>query len=143
MIDRLTLHYTLRDIADYFRECFKNASPGSSAQVRFDRYIVAAEEADRLLKEQESMVLDLFHAAIYMPIVWFEYREYPPIPAKIGIFSETGDIVEIQMFGCREGDMQPASDYGKQWRCWSSCPTDEQREGTAWEMPEAKTDEQN
>ena len=55
MTDRLTLHYSLQDIADYFRECFKNASPGSSAQVRFDHYIAAAEEADRLLKEQGDM----------------------------------------------------------------------------------------
>lgn len=23
-------------------------------------------------------------------------------------------------------------DYGKRWRCWTSCPTDEQREATSW-----------
>ena len=25
------------------------------------------------------------------------------------------------------------SDYGKRWRCWTSRPTDEQREATPWE----------
>lgn len=25
------------------------------------------------------------------------------------------------------------SDYGRTWRCWSSRPTDEQREGTPWQ----------
>ena len=32
MIDRLTLHYSLQDIADYFRECLKK--PGDLWHIR-------------------------------------------------------------------------------------------------------------
>ena len=30
------------------------------------------------------------------------------------------------------GDMMRWDDYGKTWRCWTSRPTDEQRETTPW-----------
>lgn len=93
--------------------------------------IEAFELAVRVLDAQAPKLLDLFGQAVYMPLVWIEYRDHPPCPAKIGVFSKTGDLVEIEMFG-QESRIYSASDYGEQWRCWSSCPTDEQRKVTPW-----------
>lgn len=94
----------------------------------------AFEMAITALKEREPKLLDLFHQAVYLPVLWFECRGYPPFPAKVGVFSQVGDIVEIQMFARAEGRLYSANDYGAKWRCWSSCPTDEQMEGTPWKV---------
>ena len=42
---------------------------------------------------------------------------------------------EVQIFRCKYDNPQyiTASDYLKTWRCWTSRPTDEQREAVKWE----------
>lgn len=142
MIDRLTLHYTLQDIADYFRECFKNASPGSSAQARFDRYIVAAEEADRLLKEQEPRVMTPEEAINGNQVGYVEFRYHPDRGWVKCDFTCLDDEV-VMMLSSTKAFYQSLLDYKQLWRLWTSRPTYEQMKATPWEMPEAITDGQN
>ena len=56
MIDRLTVHFYLQDIADYFRLLHKFAV--RPAQHRYERYIEAAMEADRLLQEHDPIKIE-------------------------------------------------------------------------------------
>ena len=56
MMTNTDLHHVLIDIADYFRECRKNAAQGSSAEVRFDVYVSAILDADKLLKGPEDSI---------------------------------------------------------------------------------------
>ena len=56
MIDRLTVHFYLQDMADYFRLLHKYAA--RPAQHRYERYIEAAMEADRLLQEHEQIKIE-------------------------------------------------------------------------------------
>ncbi len=51
-MDLESVHHALNDIKDYFRECRKNARQGGAADRRFDRYIEAVEEADKLILDQ-------------------------------------------------------------------------------------------
>ena len=56
MLDSLAMHFYLLDMADYFRMLHKFAV--RPAQHRYERYIEAAMEADRLLQEYEPIKIE-------------------------------------------------------------------------------------
>lgn len=66
MIDRDKTINALRDIADYFRACRKNAASNGAAARRFEIYVEATEDASELLKAQEprEMMPDEAHAKL-------------------------------------------------------------------------------
>jgi len=88
-----------------------------------------------LLKEQETRVLTLDEAAADQE-VWTEakLRGTEHIPLFISILWLTDDAkdFELELIGTSRRAFMLANEYGKTWRCWSSKPTDEQREAAKW-----------
>lgn len=82
---------------------------------------VLHREALELLKAQEPRVMTLeeFDAHWKIPP-----QERPPIWEEWKIDNGKG---KWKLYGRATGG------YGKLWRCWTSRPTDEQREATPWE----------
>ena len=86
-----------------------------------------------LLKAQEPRVMTLEEVTEDRPdVVWFDDRHYKlTYPVFISNGEVTGWIVS-QSRGCMERH-DHVEGYGKRWRCWTSRPTDEQREAEPWE----------
>ena len=89
-----------------------------------------------MLKEQEARVLTLDEAAADQE-VWTEakLRGTERIPLFISILWLTDDAkdFELELIGTSRRAFMLAKEYGKTWRCWSSKPTDEQREAVKWD----------
>ena len=90
------------------------------------------EDALALLKEQEPRVMTLEEVTEDRPdVVWFDDRHYKlTYPVFISNGEVTGWIVS-QSRSCIERH-DHVEGYGKRWRCWTSRPTDEQREAVKW-----------
>ena len=93
------------------------------------------EDTIALLKEQKARVLTLDEAAEDQE-VWTEakLRGTERIPLFISILWLTDDAkdFELELIGTGRRAFMLAKEYGKTWRCWSSKPTDEQREAAKW-----------
>ena len=95
-----------------------------------------------MLKAQvpKVMTLDLPPEEWRDKVIWLEIKGKKPIPC---LFRKCGDRM---MFGRYERIMSFDSigsskeggfflrNYGVNWRCWTSRPTDEQREVTSWNV---------
>lgn len=94
-----------------------------------DAIIVA--DALALLKAQEPRVID-FDDVVGGDECWLETVNGACGYADCYACTGTG---EVQVFRCNFDNPQyiMASDYLKTWRCWTSRPTDAQREATSWE----------
>ena len=87
-------------------------------------------DAIAILKAHEPRVMTLAEAA-EKNVVWYDWRTLGVRPAKVNrVPSKTGTY-RVQRFGDID-DWVHADEYGEYWRCWTSCPTDEQREATPW-----------
>ena len=98
------------------------------------------EAAIALLKAQEPrvMTLDLPDAEWNDKVIWLEIKGNKPRPCLLR------ECASRVMFGRRERMMYfdiighafesglMLKNYGVKWRCWTSRPTDEQREETQW-----------
>ena len=138
MIDRKKMINALRDIADYFCACRKNAVTNGAAARRFEIYVEAAEDAVELLKAQEPrvMTLDELRQLEHTDhIVWIEANGDPE--SFDGYAEVTTNFVtkDIELFvpGNEVEFIPDNKNYGKTWRCWSSKPTDKQREAVPWQ----------
>ena len=104
--------------------------------------VLAMRDAIALLKAQEPRVMTLEeligiynfrenHSWVYdtPPYLYLDNR------AWIGYWVSWSNIV-----GCLEGQEAgyKVEKYGERWRCWTSRPTDEQRETVKWELPTTK-----
>lgn len=84
-----------------------------------------------LLKAQEPRVLTLEEARALEQdtVVWYEHTGVHPPRPRIVHYADNEGIVftdgGVWLF--------TKDDYGKTWRCWTSRPTDEQREAVKWE----------
>ena len=91
-------------------------------------------DALALLKAQEPRVLMVEEVVLLKQndVVWLEdYNKKDVIPA---IVSRMGPMVICIEFALSDRFISVGyDDYGKRWRCWTSRPTDEQREATPWE----------
>lgn len=90
-------------------------------------------DALALLKAQEARLMTLEEVTEDKPdVVWFDDRHYKlTYPAFVSNGEVTGWIVSLSN-GCLERH-DHIDGYGKEWRCWTSRPTDEQREAVKWE----------
>ena len=88
-------------------------------------------DALALLKAQEPRVMD-FDDVVGGDECWLEAVNGACGYADCYACTGTG---EVQVFRCNFDNPQyiMASDYLKTWRCWTSRPTDEQREAVPWE----------
>ncbi len=93
-------------------------------------------EALALLKEQEPRVLTLdeIMEKTRDDVVYLEHMDgslicQPAIPLGEPVWDK-----ECLNFaaGWRTGGNYQKENYGETWRCWTSRPTDEQREATQW-----------
>ena len=89
-------------------------------------------DALSLLKEQEPRVLtvDEVKAIPYDADIWIETEYYV---GKITIFAatiNTKGMRGVMVYGSHKTYDYEA--YNKLWRCWTSRPTDEQREAIPW-----------
>ena len=89
-------------------------------------------DALALLKAQEPRVMTLEEVTEDRPdVVWFDDRHYKlTYPAFISNGEVTGWMVSLSKGYYERHDH--IDGYGKNWRCWTSRPTDEQREAEPW-----------
>ena len=124
----------LNEAAEYFRECRSNASLGSKAEEHFWEMQSAMREAAERLKAQEPRVMTLEEV---LEQNWdYCYLEYDAVRGREAqIFSGGRHRLtcvtwpSITSMRLSPGDKE----YGKRWRCWTSRPTDEQREAVKWD----------
>lgn len=106
----------------------------------YKRYITDWEpvsDALALLKEQEPRLIELSEISpnIY---VWLEDRDDGTVfPLKGGVIDPDGD--DYFRFDADFGEdfvYYPTGPFGKHWRVWDKCPTEEQMRDTKWEEPD-------
>ena len=99
-----------------------------------ERLIIDAEEkvlkAIDLLQTQEPRVMTL-EEALHAPFAWTETRDgYMSIRRIRGIRNEPTNMT-VEGFSITMAII-PKAKYGRFVRCWTSRPTDAQRESTPW-----------
>lgn len=90
-----------------------------------------ADDTLSLLKAQEPRVMTLGEI-VSAECVWIEYATSGNIvialPWDIELTDDTYNFI-----GMPNCFVEFRSLYGEEWRCWTSRPTDEQREAVKWE----------
>ena len=87
-------------------------------------------DALELLKAQEARVMTL--EEVCKGLVWLDtYRTSEVEPVYILEMNKRGEIYYL-VFGTGARPMLYDEDYNKEYRFWTSRPTDEQREETSW-----------
>jgi hypothetical protein len=95
-------------------------------------------DALALLKAQEPRVITLeeVQALHANDVVWLEDKGKPNIIPGIvrnrHLWPHSATMVTNFMRGDGCKVTADDDDYGKRWRCWTSRPTDAQREATPW-----------
>ena len=90
-----------------------------------------------LLKSMEPrvMTLDEIIAAVPGTVVWLEDYDKTDVIAglvrKVYIYTKVIDFLIVKEEANDEVTAD-FDDYGKRWRCWTSHPTDAQREAAQW-----------
>ena len=89
------------------------------------------DDAIALLKAQEARVMTLADA-LAADYVYLEIRLHASLPCNCCILAvdPDGGILPLHKGFCAYLD---GEDYGIDWRCWTSRPTDEQRGAVKWE----------
>lgn len=95
-------------------------------------------DALALLKAQEPRLMtwqEIVDTAPQMPFIWLESKEnndrvFQSILFKTWLWDSTATIITVMTQGWLFEGYHV--DYGRTWRCWTSRPTDEQREATPW-----------
>lgn len=84
-----------------------------------------------MLKAQKPHVLDLKELLIkHTAYVEVNNPEQPVLQCTFSW--PGGEGISVYPIGCSYGPYLRYTDYLKTWRCWTSHPTDEQREATPW-----------
>lgn len=121
------------DIAIGCDEC-----PYSDDCERDEGVIALTRDALEMLKAQEPRVMTLEEVlgntiGIGLPCWIEDHIEDVCVPVLIPAVVTTDDTyVQYSGDDCYEGALYHR-DYGKRMRCWTSRPTDEQREATPWD----------
>ena len=98
------------------------------------------EDAITLLKAQEPrvMTLDLPPEEWQDKVIWLEIKGKKPIPCLFRkccdrmMFGRYERIMSFDAIGALKEGGYFLRNYGVNWRCWTSRPTDEQREAKPW-----------
>lgn len=103
-------------------------------------------DALALLRDQEARVMDAEEVArlteeIYQWL-WIEEIQtttWNLYCLRTFVYSKHPDTGEfyILAIGYRDMVKLEGDEYGKTWRCWTSCPTPDQMRGTKWEGEKA------
>ena len=96
-----------------------------------------ATEALEVLKSQEPTLLSITDILETYPMCWFENRAthsgcYCQIMPAV-IMNNRSKVIDVQVFGTGIQMVAFPSQYNQLWRCWTSRPTDEQREKVKWD----------
>ena len=101
------------------------------------------DKAIAMLKAQEPMVAtwqDVIGAAIECKPLYIEVKDSEdkePGDDRWAMVTQYKDSITNGMIRAMSSyvtsEVLFAEDYGKRWRCWTSRPTDEQREAIPWE----------
>ena len=96
-------------------------------------YTAAFDKAIKALKEQEPRVMALEEAR-KRDICYVELRtEDYILPCIVGSPGD-GDVIYVKPLSAGFSRIFPRrEDYGKNWRCWTARPTDEQRKAVKWD----------
>jgi len=125
---------------DYCSTYMRDRKDITNLDIRFYAYIM--RKARDLLKAQEPRVMTLEEidnmlaesSEEYNKIFWAEVKSRTRY--SFGVFQLSildDDDYEALLLGCSWSALYRRSSYGIRWRCWTSRPTDEQREATPWE----------
>ena len=94
-----------------------------------------------LLKEQEPRVMKVTEvsACEVGTVLWVEERQgvtWNLFPLEIETSSTHPDTGTDYLFFITYHDLRKfeCSEYNQTWRCWTSRPTDEEREATPWQV---------
>ncbi len=106
---------------------------------KFIMSLKLAEDALAILKAQEPRVMtwqEIIDTATQMPFIWLESKEkhdrvFQSILFKTWLWDSMATIITVMTQGWLFVGHQV--DYDKTWRCWTSRPTDAQREAVKWE----------
>ena len=100
-------------------------------------------DATALLKAQEPRVVawqDVIGAAIECKPLYIEVKDSEdkePGDDRWAMVTQYKDSITNGMIRAMSSyvtsEVLFAEDYGKRWRCWTSRPTDEQKEATPWQ----------
>ena len=115
-----------------FTGCLKGECPKDCPYIKEDCPQAVARDALELLKEREARVLTL-EEVTGGDECWFEFR-----PAPVGRYADcymnnNPEYTSAYFTGKSTSSLFSNKDYGKDWRCWSARPTDEQRKAVKWE----------
>lgn len=94
-----------------------------------------AIEALELLKAQEARVLTLEEACI-QDVCWLEWRRHRRKPVACRVIMKkdyAGQPLPYVYRFFEEPTGYGKKNYGKDWRCWTAKPTDEQRKKVKWD----------
>ena len=116
------------DSCPYYRSCDENDLGTCRATLHRD--------AIALLKAQEPRVLSFDEAMLDVnrDVIWIEIKGDPIIEPAINVVA-TNDSSSVMSPLSGDDDCALRCDrslYGKTYRCWSSRPTDAQREAEVW-----------
>lgn len=98
-------------------------------------------DALELLKAQEPRVMSLEEIEDALDtVVWLDIPGAENLADGFSLIMaysrKNGFVLLDSPFGDNPSqDRFEYTDYNKTWRCWTSRPTDEQREATPWELP--------
>lgn len=96
--------------------------------------VQALHEAVTLLKAQVPRVLTLEEACV-QDVCWLEWRKRgrKPVACRVIMRKDyAGQPLPCVYRFFEEPTGYSKKNYGKDWRCWTQRPTDEQRRATPW-----------
>lgn len=103
-------------------------------------YRSTIQDALALLKAQQArvMTLDLPSSEWEDKVIWLEIKGKKPIPCLFRkccdrmMFGRYERIMSFDAIGSSKEGGYFLRNYGVNWRCWTSRPTEDQREATPW-----------
>ena len=130
MIDREKVIHDLSETADDLAAWERDVSPEDRGQITQMRRSVL--NALDLLQADVPRVLAYPEIVSFDGVVWIEtIGAQNVIRAICNGYVVTHDLLA---FSAKSGSpVGMVDDYNKRWRCWTACPTDEQRKETTWD----------
>ena len=141
MPDREKVIDDFAKIIDYLRERYKAEYHGTTREILdATERIKIAENVLALLKEQEPRIMTLEEVKGMKRLMICAVEQRSKV-IKNAFNAEYGGIVtlgdknflDFGLYGDTNRYRRTEAGYGKTWRCWTSRPTDEQREAAKWE----------
>lgn len=141
MPDRENVIDDFAKIIDYLRERYKAEYHGTTREILdATERIKIAENVLALLKEQEPRIMTLEEVKGMKRLMICAVEQRSKV-IKNAFNAEYGGIVtlgdknflDFGLYGDTNRYRRTEAGYGKTWRCWTSRPTDEQREAAKWE----------